>query len=124
MSILGAAAMKSGHCEQTDSHGHKLRYIMTGNYGITKHFWVNSFVDIERRCQVYANETTFSPRTVCNMEVSSRHLTAKFRVQSQASHVGFVAHKEAIGQVLIRLLSFSSVSINPPVFHVQSFIYH
>lgn len=52
ISRLGPADSKSSHCEQTDRHRPKLWYSRAGNYRIIKHFWVNSFVDSKRRCQV------------------------------------------------------------------------
>jgi hypothetical protein len=57
--VLGPADMKSGHCEQTDSHRHKLWYIIAGNYRIIKHVWVNSFVDVNEALPSFCKRDNF-----------------------------------------------------------------
>jgi len=84
VSLLGSADSKSGHCEQTDRHRRKLCYSRAGNYRIIKHSWVNSCVDIKRRCQV---SDCLPNLTKKGAAVSCRAFTVKFRVRSQASHL-------------------------------------
>jgi hypothetical protein len=43
---------------------------------------------------------------------------------TKASYVGFVVDKAALGQVFLKVLQFSPVSIIPPFLHTHSFIYH
>jgi hypothetical protein len=45
---------------------------------------------------------------------------AEVRVHSETSRVGFVVDEVTLGQVLLGVFLFSSVSIFPPVFHIQS----
>ena len=47
--------------------------------------------------------------------VSRRPLTAEARVRSRSDHVGFVVEKVALGQVLLRVLRFSTVTFITPV---------
>jgi len=100
VSLLGPADSKSSHCEQTARHRRKLRHSRTGNYRIIKHSWVNSCVEIKRRCQVSVIESRVRLLTELYkgkvQRVGCRGFTEKFRVQSQASCVGYVADKEAI----------------------------
>jgi hypothetical protein len=46
--------------------------------------------------------------------VSRRPLTAATRVRARVNPVGFVVDKVALGQVFLRVLQFSPVSIIPP----------
>jgi hypothetical protein len=48
--------------------------------------------------------------------VSRRPLTAESRVAPGLIRVGFVVEKVALGQVFLRVLRFSPVSIIPPSF--------
>jgi hypothetical protein len=49
--------------------------------------------------------------------VSRRPLTAESRVDPGSVHVGFVVDKVVLGQVVLRVLRFSTVSFIPPVLH-------
>lgn len=125
IALLGPADIESSHCEQTDRHRSELWYSRAENYRIIKNSWVNSFVDIKRRCQVSVIEAhvRLLPHFVKKgTGVGCWTFTAKFWVQFQASHVGFVADKEAIEEVFLRLLWFSSVTIILPMFLIQSII--
>jgi hypothetical protein len=44
------------------------------------------------------------------------------RVHLQVNHVGFVLDKVALGEVIIRILRSSTVSVILPIFHIHSFI--
>jgi hypothetical protein len=46
--------------------------------------------------------------------VSRRPLTAESRVRARVNTCGFVVDKVALGQVFLRVLRFSPVSIIPP----------
>jgi hypothetical protein len=54
--------------------------------------------------------------------VSRRPLTAEDRVRARSVHVGLLVDKVALGQVRLRVLLFSPVSIIPP--RLSIFIYH
>ena len=43
---------------------------------------------------------------------------------SMQVHVGFMVNKFTLGQAVLPLLQFSTVSIIPPMLHTHSFIYH
>jgi hypothetical protein len=51
--------------------------------------------------------------------VSRRPLTAAAGVRAQVNPVGFVVDKVALGQVFLRVLRFSPVTIIPPWAHVS-----
>ena len=56
--------------------------------------------------------------------ISNWPVTMEFQVQSQVSHVIFVVDRVALGQVFVRLLRYSCISIVPPMshtyFHLQA----
>jgi hypothetical protein len=39
-------------------------------------------------------------------------------------HVGFVADKVVLGQIFLRILQFSAVTVMPLLLHTQAYVYH
>jgi hypothetical protein len=60
--------------------------------------------------------SVYSRRRVIAQAVSRGLLTADSKVHCREVHVGFVVDKVALGQVILRLLRFSSVNF-PPMLH-------
>jgi hypothetical protein len=58
----------------------------------------------------------------CNGSDSHKLLTQKAWVLSQSNPRGFIVNRVAMGQVFLRVLQFTPLSIVPPILYTHSFV--